>query len=111
MPAQFLRQGGEERRQPLDHRPGFLDQATRQRRHLEDQRARLGAEAFEAGHEPSHRPAMAASRKCGLGAFPRPSSPRITASQTKAGAFTTKLKWSGTCLRIALVLQRSVIGA
>ena len=51
MPAQFLRQGGEERRQPLDQGRRLLDQAARQRRDLEDQRARLGAEAFQAGHD------------------------------------------------------------
>ena len=51
MPAELPRQGGEERRQPLDQRRRLLDQAARQRRDLEDQRTRLGAEAFEAGHD------------------------------------------------------------
>ena len=52
------------------------------------------------------RVAMAASRKCGFGTLPRPSSSRITASQTSAGAFTTKLKCSGTWAVIDFKTQK-----
>ena len=51
MLAELPRQGGEERGQALDERGALFDQSARQRRDLEDQGARLGAKAFEAGYD------------------------------------------------------------
>ena len=69
----------------------LFDQAARQRRDLEDQGARLGAKAFEAGHD-ELAGGNGGIEEVGIGHLPSPSSSRITASQTSAGAFTTKLK-------------------
>jgi hypothetical protein len=49
--AQFLRQGGKEGREALDQCRRLFDQAARQWRHLEDQRPRLGAKAFQTRHD------------------------------------------------------------
>ena len=79
VPADLPRQRGKEHRQPLDQRWRPPRPATaRQRRDLEHQRAGLCARDLRGKAATNSRVAMAASRKCGLGTFPRPSSSRIT---------------------------------